>query len=208
MRPPPAPWAGSWRRGCWRPGCWELRGRLIRLLRRRLRHRARSTQRQEQRWQQGASWRGLRTCPLPRPRRNSRLPLPCHHRQAASCRCCAARSAPARPAWCKGSRLGLGIAEPITSPSFALAHHYRGQRGGAPTALVHLDLYRLEQPAAADELFAQEEEEAQAMGALLAVEWPERLSFVPQPCWCVELELAGEGRLARLWGHTINPTAG
>ena len=59
-----------------------------------------------------------------------------------------------------------------------------------------------------DELFAQEEEEAQAMGALLAVEWPERLSFVPQPCWCVELELAGEGRLARLWGHTINPTAG
>ena len=27
-------------------------------------------------------------------------------------------------------------------------------------ALVHLDLYRLEQPASADELFAQEEEEA------------------------------------------------
>ena len=108
----------------------------------------------------------------------------------------------------QGLALGLGIDEPITSPTFALAHHYRGQRGAMPTALVHLDLYRLEQPAAADELFAQEEEEAQALGALLAVEWPERLSFVPQPCWCLQLELAGEGRLARLWGHTINPTAG
>jgi tRNA threonylcarbamoyladenosine biosynthesis protein TsaE len=54
---------------------------------------------------------------------------------------------------------------------------------------VHLDLYRLELPAAADELFAQEEEEARAMGALLAVEWPERLSFVPEGAWQVELHL-------------------
>jgi tRNA threonylcarbamoyladenosine biosynthesis protein TsaE len=55
---------------------------------------------------------------------------------------------------------------------------------------VHLDLYRLELPAAADELFAQEEEEAVALGALMAVEWPGRLSFVPEGAWRLELRLA------------------
>jgi tRNA threonylcarbamoyladenosine biosynthesis protein TsaE len=101
----------------------------------------------------------------------------------------------------QGLAEGLGIGEPITSPTFALAQHYAGQRpGGDGTALVHLDLYRLEDAAAADELFAQEEEEARALGAVLAVEWPERLSVRPEPCWRVELTFAGEGRRARIWG--------
>ncbi|MGA1303790.1 MAG: tRNA (adenosine(37)-N6)-threonylcarbamoyltransferase complex ATPase subunit type 1 TsaE [Cyanobium sp.] len=91
---------------------------------------------------------------------------------------------------------GLGISEPITSPTFALAHHYKGKVADRPTALVHLDLYRLEQPRAAAELFAQEDEEARSLGAVLAVEWPERLSFVPEPCWRVELAFAGEERRA------------
>ena len=101
----------------------------------------------------------------------------------------------------QGLAEALGIDEPITSPTFALAQHYTGRRtrgsapsptgspAGSPTALVHLDLYRLEQPAAADELFAQEEEEAIALGALLAVEWPSRLSFVPAGAWRVRLSL-------------------
>jgi tRNA threonylcarbamoyladenosine biosynthesis protein TsaE len=94
----------------------------------------------------------------------------------------------------QGLAEGLGIDEAITSPSFALAQHYRGQGpNGAATALVHLDLYRLEHPAAADELFAQEEEEAQALGALMAVEWPGRLSFVPEGAWRVRLQLAEGG---------------
>ena len=109
----------------------------------------------------------------------------------------------------QGLAEGLGITEPITSPTFALAHHYRGETAesaslSVPTALVHLDLYRLEQPAAAAELFAQEEEEARALGAVLAVEWPERLAFLPEPCWRVELEIAGEGRVARLFGAGIS----
>jgi len=86
----------------------------------------------------------------------------------------------------QGLAAGLGITEPITSPTFALAQHYPLPGGG----LVHLDLYRLELAAAADELFAQEEEEAQALGALLAVEWPERLSVLPAGCWQLQLELA------------------
>lgn len=115
----------------------------------------------------------------------------------------------------QGLAEGLGIDEPITSPTFALAQHYTGRRArgseptptgsaaGSPTALVHLDLYRLEQPAAADELFAQEEEEAIALGALLAVEWPSRLSFVPAGAWRVSLSLVDPadpeaGRRARI----------
>ncbi|WP_261355997.1 tRNA (adenosine(37)-N6)-threonylcarbamoyltransferase complex ATPase subunit type 1 TsaE [Cyanobium sp. ATX 6E8] len=92
----------------------------------------------------------------------------------------------------QGLAAGLGITEPITSPTFALAQHYPlPRRGdGVGGGLVHLDLYRLELPAAADELFAQEEEEARALGALLAVEWPERLSVLPSDCWRIQLHLA------------------
>jgi tRNA threonylcarbamoyladenosine biosynthesis protein TsaE len=89
----------------------------------------------------------------------------------------------------QGIAAGLGIEEAITSPTFALAQHYGGQLAGRSTALVHLDLYRLEQASAADELFAQEEEEALELGALMAVEWSERLSFVPEESWLVQLEL-------------------
>jgi tRNA threonylcarbamoyladenosine biosynthesis protein TsaE len=98
----------------------------------------------------------------------------------------------------QGLAEALGIGEPLTSPTFALAQHYAGRRLGAATALVHLDLYRLEPAAAADELFAQEEEEARALGALLAVEWPERLSLPLPEAWRVELRFAPAGRLARI----------
>ncbi|SBO44000.1 conserved protein of unknown function [Cyanobium sp. NIES-981] len=105
----------------------------------------------------------------------------------------------------QGLAAALGIDEPITSPTFALAQHYSAPVGpGGGGSLVHLDLYRLEQPAAADELFAQEEETARELGAVLAVEWPQRLSVLPAEAWRVELELpqGGDpeaGRLARVW---------
>ena len=63
---------------------------------------------------------------------------------------------------------GLGLSEPVTSPTFALIHEYR-----APAArVVHCDLYRL-----------QTEAEVAALGlddmladpnAIVLVEWPER----------------------------------
>ena len=96
----------------------------------------------------------------------------------------------------------LGIQEPITSPTFALAQHY--PEGTPP--LIHLDLYRLEHAIAADDLFLQEEEEATAMGALLVVEWPERLSLLLQDAWRLTLQYSsdGEGRLATI--HAPNAT--
>lgn len=94
----------------------------------------------------------------------------------------------------QGLAEGFGISEAVTSPTFALAQHYPQ---GEPQ-LVHLDLYRLEQPASADELFLQEEEEARASGALMAVEWPERLGLDLPEAWQLELRHQDEGRLARL----------
>jgi len=93
----------------------------------------------------------------------------------------------------QGLAKALGIEEPITSPTFALAQHY--PQGQPP--LVHLDLYRLERPEAADDLFFQEEEEARGMGALLVVEWPERLSVAClnacSDTWRVQLHHRDDG---------------
>ena len=101
----------------------------------------------------------------------------------------------------QGVAAALGITEPITSPTFALAQQYQGDNG----ALVHLDLYRLDHVAAADELLAQEEEAALELGALLALEWPERLSTHPHQAWQVRLDFSDPhnpeaGRLALLRG--------
>ncbi|QNI86833.1 tRNA (adenosine(37)-N6)-threonylcarbamoyltransferase complex ATPase subunit type 1 TsaE [Synechococcus sp. ROS8604] len=102
----------------------------------------------------------------------------------------------------QGLANALGIQEPITSPTFALAQHY--PEGTPP--LIHLDLYRLEQAAAADDLFLQEEEEATAMEAVLVVEWPERLSLSLPDAWLLELNYAPErGRIFSLYPPTSGP---
>ncbi len=45
-----------------------------------------------------------------------------------------------KTAFCQGFGLALGVAEPITSPTFALARQYEGR-----LLMHHLDVYRLEQ---------------------------------------------------------------
>jgi tRNA threonylcarbamoyladenosine biosynthesis protein TsaE len=69
----------------------------------------------------------------------------------------------------KGLACGLGI-DPatVTSPSFVLIHEYPG----APMPLYHIDLYRLDEEAAATELGL---EEYFAGPAVCVVEWAERL---------------------------------
>ena len=84
----------------------------------------------------------------------------------------------------KGIAKSLGIEEPITSPTFPLSQHY--PTGSPP--LVHIDLYRIEEPLLANEFFLQEEEESRSMGALMVVEWPERLSLSLADAWIGKLE--------------------
>ena len=90
----------------------------------------------------------------------------------------------------------LNIKDPITSPTFPLSQHYPS---GSPP-LIHIDLYRIEEPSAANEFFLQEEEESKALGALMVVEWPERLSLSLPDAWNGNLQYYSnkKGRLFQL----------
>ena len=84
----------------------------------------------------------------------------------------------------KGIAQSLRIQEPITSPTFPLSQHYPS---GSPP-LIHIDLYRLDEPRAANEFFLQQEEERNAMGALMVVEWPDRLTLQLPDAWIGEMK--------------------
>jgi len=86
----------------------------------------------------------------------------------------------------QGIAKGLSISEEITSPTFALSHHYNS--GKIP--LIHLDLYRLNNIASAKEVFFSEEEEALQSQAILVIEWPELIEPVIENFWKIEISYA------------------
>ena len=88
----------------------------------------------------------------------------------------------------KGIANSLRIRETITSPTFPLSQHYPS---GSPP-LIHIDLYRIEEPSAANEFFLQEEEESKAIGALMVIEWPERLSLPLTDAWRGNLQYSSD----------------
>ena len=83
----------------------------------------------------------------------------------------------------QGIAEGLSISEDITSPTFALSHHYYS--GTIP--LIHLDLYRLENNLMAKEFFITEEEEANQHKAIMVVEWPELIQPIVNNFWRIEI---------------------
>ena len=86
----------------------------------------------------------------------------------------------------QGIAKGLSISEDITSPTFALSHHYNSGR----IPLIHLDLYRLENISSAKEVFFSEEEEAIQRQAILVIEWPELIETVIDNFWKIEINYA------------------
>ncbi len=84
----------------------------------------------------------------------------------------------------KGIAKSLGIQEPITSPTFPLAQHYPS---GSPP-LIHIDLYRINSTEDANEFFLQQEEEFKVMGAIMVIEWAERLSLPLFDAWKGKIE--------------------
>ena len=86
----------------------------------------------------------------------------------------------------KGIAKGLAISEDITSPTFALSHHYYSGK----TPLIHLDLYRLENIDSAKEVFFSEEEEALQSQAILVIEWPELIEPFIENFWKIEINYA------------------
>ena len=86
----------------------------------------------------------------------------------------------------EGIARGLSISEDITSPTFALSHHYYS--GKIP--LIHLDLYRLENTFSAKEFFYSEEEEVLQNKAILVIEWPDLVEPLIKNFWKINISYA------------------
>jgi tRNA threonylcarbamoyladenosine biosynthesis protein TsaE len=83
----------------------------------------------------------------------------------------------------RGLAAGLGAnAEAVTSPTFVLIQQYKGR-----ITLIHADLYRLESGAAVDDLGLEE----LGNGAVVAVEWAERMPRPPEGSITVTIEDVG-----------------
>jgi tRNA threonylcarbamoyladenosine biosynthesis protein TsaE len=91
----------------------------------------------------------------------------------------------------RGAARALGVAAPVTSPTYTIGHRYP-----AGSDVSHLDLYRFERPTEAD----WGDLEAYFDGAIVFVEWPERAGdYLPNPRAAVRLRLLnGEHRLIEL----------
>lgn len=86
----------------------------------------------------------------------------------------------------QGLAAGLGIDEPIQSPTFVLLNVYDG--------LAHFDLYRLKN--AADFTSLGFDEYFQS-GAICAIEWPDRIKeLLPPETVHIEFIYEKEGRIA------------
>ena len=103
-----------------------------------------------------------------------------------------------KTAFVRGLAAGLGIdPEEVSSPTFTLIQEYAGAR-----VLRHVDLYRLH-GAETDDLGLDELTED---GAVVAIEWAERLSGAPAGALRVTIvDLGGDAREVRI-DETVTPT--
>ena len=91
----------------------------------------------------------------------------------------------------QGLAHGLGISEPVTSPTFNIYSVHRS----AQWNLVHLDAYRLENARQADDLLL---EDFLVTPWCLAIEWPEKIAgWIPPSALHFEFKITSDQR------HTI-----
>ena len=89
----------------------------------------------------------------------------------------------------QGLALGLGIQEPIQSPTFVLLNAYQN-------LLYHFDLYRLRQAADFTNLGF---EEYFHLDGICAIEWPDRIeTLLPENTYRVEFSYDGVGRIIQV----------
>lgn len=93
----------------------------------------------------------------------------------------------------RGLAQGLGIKEPVTSPSFTISKQYALPSGGR---LIHYDFYRLQDPG----LMAEDlSENLQNPNNIVIIEWGESISdLLPKNHRIIQFEYTDEGRKVTL----------
>jgi tRNA threonylcarbamoyladenosine biosynthesis protein TsaE len=93
----------------------------------------------------------------------------------------------------KGLAKGLGIDDPVTSPTFTLVHEYRG----AQVTLYHLDLYRLNSEKELDEIGF---DDCLWAGGICAVEWGNKYpARLPKGCLEIRLTIGENNERIVVW---------
>ena len=91
-----------------------------------------------------------------------------------------------KTALAKGIALGLGVTEPVTSPTFTLISEYEGR-----LRLYHMDVYRLD---AADDFAALGAEELLYGDGVCVIEWGEKIAeMIPPSAIFIKIKAGGEG---------------
>jgi tRNA threonylcarbamoyladenosine biosynthesis protein TsaE len=112
----------------------------------------------------------------------------------------------------QGIAAGMGVAERVTSPTFVLVNEYVGAHG---VRLIHVDAYRLDEQADAaaaeatsfglDEIIAAAAPQGREPGAVVVIEWAERVAAL-LPDERVEIRLEAVDGLRRcIWVEGYGP---
>lgn len=90
-----------------------------------------------------------------------------------------------KTAFTRGLARGLGVTEPVTSPTYTIVNEYLSGR----MPLFHFDMYRL---SSSEELFDIGWEDYLARGGVCAVEWSENVDDALQGAITVHIERTGD----------------
>ena len=90
-----------------------------------------------------------------------------------------------KTAFTRGLARGLGVADPVTSPTYTIVNEYLGGR----MPLFHFDMYRLH---SADDLWDIGWEDYLERGGICAVEWSENVAGAMEDAITVTIEKLGE----------------
>src|SRR5262245_35262507 len=93
----------------------------------------------------------------------------------------------------RGLAAGLGVTEPVTSPSFALINEYTVPDSRLLQRLYHLDLYRL---TSAPEVRGLGLDDYLDDEAVVVIEWPSVAMPLLPPAW-LQIDLAATGEHGR-----------